>query len=483
MQKPSTRRLAPAILVIIIFGIISMLGDVIYEGARSANGQYLNLLGFSAASVGLVFGLGEFLGYALRLVAGLLSDKTGRHWLFIFLGYSMLIVVAMLGITNSWPFIVTLILLERLGKALRNPAKDTLVSQVAEGQVGVGFAFGLQEALDQIGAFLGPLIFTLVFLVTGKQAIQDYQLAYRWLVVPFVLLMAFLYFAMRKVKSENLIPKPKTRAFEAEKLKPIFTLVFLVTGKQAIQDYQLAYRWLVVPFVLLMAFLYFAMRKVKSENLIPKPKTRAFEAEKLKPIFWIYTAFTFFSTLGFVNFSLIGYHLKDNALLPDGQITLLYAVAMAVDALAALVVGRWYDRLKQKRGTRMGGLAVLAGIPLLTLLLPFLTLSHSVPLIVTGMLLFGIVIGTHETIMRSAIADLTPFHKRGTGYGVFNSVYGLAFLAGAALMGKFYDLSWMGAIYGVSVAVEALAIVFYLRLRAMSRLQSPPMGEPGNSQP
>ena len=154
-----------------------------------------------------------------------------------------------------------------------------------------------------------------------------------------------------------------------------------------------------------------------------------------------------------------------------------------MDALAALVVGRWYDRLKQKRGTRMGGLAVLAGIPLLTLLLPFLTLSHSVPLIVTGMLLFGIVIGTHETIMRSAIADLTPFHKRGTGYGVFNSVYGLAFLAGAALMGKFYDLSWMGAIYGVSVAVEALAIVFYLRLRAMSRLQSPPMGEPGNSQP
>ena len=218
MQKPSTRRLAPAILVIIIFGIISMLGDVIYEGARSANGQYLNLLGFSAASVGLVFGLGEFLGYALRLVAGLLSDKTGRHWLFIFLGYSMLIVVAMLGITNSWPFIVTLILLERLGKALRNPAKDTLVSQVAEGQVGVGFAFGLQEALDQIGAFLGPLIFTLVFLVTGKQAIQDYQLAYRWLVVPFVLLMAFLYFAMRKVKSENLIPQLKARAFEADKL-------------------------------------------------------------------------------------------------------------------------------------------------------------------------------------------------------------------------------------------------------------------------
>ena len=60
----SGKRLSPAVSVVIMFGVISMLGDIVYESARSANSQYLNLLGISAARVGLVFGIGEFLGYA-----------------------------------------------------------------------------------------------------------------------------------------------------------------------------------------------------------------------------------------------------------------------------------------------------------------------------------------------------------------------------------------------------------------------------------
>ena len=153
----------PAVTVIIIFGVISMLGDIVYESARSANSQYLNLLGFSAAKAGLVFGIGEFLGYALRLFAGVMSDKSGRHWLFMFIGYGMLISVPLMGLTMNWSLLVILMLTERIGKALRNPAKDTVLSGVAENQVGIGFAFGLQEALDQLGAFLGPLVFTAVF--------------------------------------------------------------------------------------------------------------------------------------------------------------------------------------------------------------------------------------------------------------------------------------------------------------------------------
>ena len=76
----SKNSILPAVVVIIIFGVISMLGDIVYESARSANSQYLNWLGISAAKVGLVFGIGEFLGYALRLLAGIMSDKSGRHW-------------------------------------------------------------------------------------------------------------------------------------------------------------------------------------------------------------------------------------------------------------------------------------------------------------------------------------------------------------------------------------------------------------------
>ena len=343
MSNQSKNRFTPAVTVIIIFGIISMMGDVVYETARSANSQYLNLLSISAAQVGLIFGIGEFLGYFLRLIAGVLSDKSGRYWPFMFLGYGMLLVVPLIGFTMNWNILVVLILMERIGKALRSPAKDTILSSVAENQVGIGFAFGLQEALDQVGAFIGPLIFTAVFYFTGKNGIAQYQLGYKTLFIPFAILMLFLIYAYRRIKHDNLIPA--------------------VVRKE-------------------------------------------FHSSHLKSLFWIYTAFTFFCTLGFVNFSIVGYHLKANNLMSDGNITLVYSAAMIVDAATALLVGKTYDRLKIKTGMRTGGILVLMAIPFSTILLPVLTLSNSTSLIVIGMIVFGIVMGTHETeIGRASCRD------------------------------------------------------------------------------
>ncbi len=406
MEKNTTvnkknSRFTPVVTVIIIFGIISLLGDMVYEAARSANSQYFNLLNVNAAQVGLVFGIGEFLGYMLRLFSGIISDKSGKYWLFIFIGYGMLIVIPLMGFTKNWNILVVLILLERIGKSLRSPAKDTIVSGVAENQVGIGFAFGLQEALDQIGAFLGPLIFTLVFYLAGKDGISVYQLGYKVLVIPFILLMFFVTFAYRKIEREHLVPSLDAKEFQNEKLGPTF---------------------------------------------------------------WAYTAFTFFCTLGFVNFSTVGFHLKANNLMSDGDITLLYAIAMIVDALTALIVGRAYDSQKKKTGRKTGGLLVLALIPFITFLLPFLTLSYSTTLIIAGMVIFGIVMGTHETIMRSAIADIAPFHKRGTSYGVFNTGYGLALLGGSSLMGWFYNLDKIGLIIGLTCLSEFIAILFYVKM-------------------
>jgi MFS family permease len=401
LESKVAKRFTPAVKVIILFGVISMLGDMVYESARGANSQYFNLLSVSAAQVGLVFGIGEFLGYFLRLLAGVLSDKSGKHWIFIFVGYGMLLVVPIMGFTMNWNILIVLILMERIGKSLRNPAKDTILSGVAENQVGTGFAFGLQEALDQVGALTGPLIFTLVFFIAGKNGIAEYQLGYKWLFVPFILLMLFVVYAYRRIKRNNLI-----------------------------QDL----------------------------------KTREFRSERLQPIFWIYTAFTFFCTLGFVNFSIIGYHLKANNLMSDGNITLLYSGAMAVDAVAALLVGKAFDNMKKKTGIKTGGLAGLLAIAFLRLRLPFLTISNSTPLIVIGMVIFGVVMGTHETIMRSAVADITPFYKRGTSFGVFNTGYGLALLIGSALMGWLYDMNQIGIIIAFTCVAEAIAVFLYFKM-------------------
>lgn len=396
-------KLSPAVSVILLFGVISMFGDVIYETARSSNSQYLQMLGISAAKVGFVFGLGEFLGYFLRILSGILSDKHGNHWIFLFLGYGLLLVVPLIGLTTQWNFIIVFILLERIGKALRSPAKDTILSGVADQQVGVGFAFGLQEALDQIGAFAGPLIFTALFYFTGRNGIAEYQMGYRALIIPYIALMLLLYLVSRRVKSRQLLP--------AHQAKPV--------------------------------------------------------EEQTNPIFWMYMAFTFFCTMGFVNFSTVGYHLKTAGLMSDGNIVLLYSMAMAVDAVAALVVGRAYDKCKKSSGEKSGGLLILVILPILSLLQPFFSLSHSVPLLCIGLVLFGIIMGMHETVMRSAIADVTPFHKRGIAYGIFNAAYGLALFIGASLMGFLYDLQQLPLLYLFTILSEILSLILYVKLRTL----------------
>ena len=391
-----------AVRAIIIFGIISLLGDMVYESARGANSQYFELIGISAAKVGLVFGIGEFLGYFLRLISGVISDKSKKPWAFMFIGYGMLFFVPLMGLTQNWNVLFVLILMERIGKAIRNPSKDTVLSAISENQVGVGFAFGLQEALDQVGAFLGPLIFTAVFYFTGKNTLAEYSLGYKFLFIPFVLLMLFLYYSYRVISKGNLLG----------------------------EEYG-----------------------------------REFKSEKLKPIFWMYMAFTFFATLGFLNFSTLGYHMKSQNILTDGKITLIYSVAMIVDALTALIVGRLYDKLKEKSGKKDGGILVLGAIPVVTLLLPFFGLTMSKSLIIVSMIIFGIIMGTHETIMRSAIADITPFDKRGTGYGVFNTGYGLALFLGATITGYLYDKNLNSTILIMTVVCEIIAAIIFIKMK------------------
>ena len=391
---------SPALTIVLLFGVISMLGDLVHESARSVNGQYLSLVGLSATQVGLVFGLGEFLGYALRLLSGAWLDKSKRYWLFLFVGYGVHLVIPLMGLTTSWGWLYTFILLERIGKALRSPAKDTILSAVAENQIGLGYAFGIQEALDQLGAFLGPLIFTALFYFVGSSGLEVFQLGYQLLVIPFIILMVVLVLVHRKFVREALTPQVDTSQ---------------------------------------------------------KPP-------RLQPIFWIYSAFTFFVAFGLINFSLIGYHLKTQQIVSDGMVPILYAVAMAVDAFVAIFIGKGYDRLKRQLGHKTSGVLILLIVPVLTAFVPLLTLSHSVGMLWVGMALMGVVLGAHETVMRSAIADITPFSKRGIGFGIFNTVYGLSLLLGSLLMGWLYDLEQQPIIVAMTIGSEGVAIALYVVL-------------------
>jgi predicted MFS family arabinose efflux permease len=206
-----------------------------------------------------------------------------------------------------------------------------------------------------------------------------------------------------------------------------------------------------------LAVLALARKKVPSPQKLetPEEESRQDIKDKLPKVFWLYTIFTLFSVAGFANFQLISYHLKVQAIIPDANIPLIYAIAMGVDALAALLVGKAYDKI---------GLISLLAVPLLTLPIPFLTFSYSYSLVLIGIVLWGMVMGIQETIMRAAIADLTPVERRGFAYGIFHTVYGASWFLGSALIGLFYELSVDYLILFV-VVMELISIPLFFLVR------------------
>jgi len=186
-------------MAILLMGIVSLLGDVVYEGSRGLVPDYLAFLGASAFIIVFVGRFGEFLGYALRLVSGVLADTTRAYWAFIFLGYGLVASIPLLGFTNLWWIALILVVLERIGKAVRAPARDAVLSIISRG-VGAGKAFGIHELLDQIGAILGPLLVAALMFYSGNNYSQTFSL----MLAPFLSLIVFLTFTYRKIGSSKL---------------------------------------------------------------------------------------------------------------------------------------------------------------------------------------------------------------------------------------------------------------------------------------
>ncbi len=187
--------------------MVSLFADITYEGARSNLGAYLALLGASATTVATIAGLGECLGYGLRFVFGVVADRTRWYWGLTFLGYATnLLAVPIMGFAGSWQSVSVLVLLERLGKAIRSPSRDAMLSH-ATSQLGHGWGFGLHEALDQIGAVAGPLVLAILLL-----AQFSYAETYRFLGLAALLALAFLFLAWILYRNPDALePRPPFR--------------------------------------------------------------------------------------------------------------------------------------------------------------------------------------------------------------------------------------------------------------------------------
>ncbi len=291
------RGISPAFIFILLMGIVSLFADMAHEGARSVLGDYLGLLGASAATVGLVAGLGECLGYALRMFTGMLADRTHLYWPMTIGGYCVnMLAIPLLALVpeGGWPAAAGLIIAERIGKAVRQPAKNTLLSFAASRE-GVGRSFAIQEFLDQVGAFLGPVL--LFVIMTGRG------------------------------------------------------------GMSRLDAYALCFACLGIPALMALVVLLAARRRFPDPSAFEPSSVRASAARGCSRPFLLYLAASSLLAFAFVDFPLVTLHVSRAGLLDGAGLPLLYALAMLADACAALIFGWLYDR----RGYRVLGPVALAG--------------------------------------------------------------------------------------------------------------------------
>jgi MFS family permease len=187
-----------ALKYVLLIGVVSFFADFTYEGARSVTGPFMAVLGANGTIVGIVAGLGELLGYGLRLVSGRLSEKTQKFWPITLFGYLIqMAAVPLLALAGNWQVAALFIIVERVGKAIRNPPRDVMLSHAAK-EMGYGWGFGVHEALDQFGALFGPLVVAAVLAQRGS-----YRIAFAVLIVPAVITYSML------IVARLLYPKPE----------------------------------------------------------------------------------------------------------------------------------------------------------------------------------------------------------------------------------------------------------------------------------
>lgn len=392
MSTQGKKRLSGAMAFITLMGIVSLFSDMTHEGARSILGEYLNLAGASAATIGFVSGIGELCGYSLRLLSGFAADKTKRYWTLVIAGYTMqVLAIPALALIpeNGWVAACALVIIERIGKAIKKPAKNTLVSFAAS-EVGTGKGFAYQEFLDQFGAFLGPVMLFIIASVKETSSLfSTYRVCFAVLGIPALITILLVVFS--KIK----YPHPE-----------MFDTAEEETVKFRFQR----------SFVLYMAAI---------------------------------CLFAF----GFADFTLITLHAAKTQAFPTSTLSLLYAAAMAVDAFAALYFGWLFDKVGLK--------ALIVSTLCSTFFACFVFLTGDPVLMGIGIIMWGIGMGAQESIIKAAVSRIIPRSMRSTGFGIFETGFGVAWFLGSWLLGALYDIDpvWLAA---VSVAVQALAIVFYI---------------------
>jgi len=372
--------------VFLLLGLVSLFADIVYEGGRSISGAYLAEINAPALAAALV-GVGEFLGLVFRLVSGYIATARSSPrvlWGSTLLGYALTALsIPLIALAPAWHIVVFLYIVDRLGKGLRAPTRDVILAEVSE-SIGVGKGFGIHELLDQLGAFTGPLLVSILLALYG------YRAAYLALLAPGLISVLLVTTAW------SLYPTPRSVASSVR------------SG---------------------VTFRGYSRR------------------------FWLYITATSILALGFMHWSIASYYIKTRGIVSDVEIGLIYALAMLVDALIAIPLGVFFDKI---------GLKVLFGIPLLVPVFTALVAYAPRELLYLSAIPWGIVMCSEESIMRASIAVIVEPSKRSLAYGVFGLVFGLAWALGGYVYIALFKTPLYMTIYALLTSL--ISLYFYKKL-------------------
>jgi MFS family permease len=353
-------------------------------------------LGASAAVIAIIVGIGGLVAYTPRLASGWYCDHTGHYWNIMIAGLVInFLAVPVLALAGHWELAFGVIVFDRMGKALRSPARDAIISHAAKGMGGAGRAFGLHEAMSDIGSMVGPIIVAIIL-----QANYGYSIAIGVLIIP-----AFL------------------------------AVVVLV----------LTIRWYPRPIELEAPCV---------QETAEKP-----EKAKLSGLFWIYILAVGLVAAAFIDFPLISFHMSMEDHLQTFWIPVLFAMAMGLDAISAIIFGHFFDRI---------GMTAIAAVFAISAFFVPLVFGTDLLFMVIGIALWGLGQGAIGSILRAAVSQLVPHNRRGLGYGIYSTTFGILWFLGSAATGILYVIS-IPLMIVTSVGVQFVAVLIFVYIQRQLR--------------
>jgi MFS family permease len=381
-----------AFRLVVLLGLVSLFIDMTGDGYYSVVGPYLGTLDASAAIIAVIVGIAGLVAYTPRLASGWYCDHTGHYWNIMIVGLMInFLAVPALALAGHWELAFGVIIFDRMGKALRSPARDAIISHAAPGMGGAGRAFGLHEAMSDIGSMVGPIIVAVML-----QANFGYSAAISILAIPALLALIVVLLTMR------WYPKP-----------------------------------------------------IELEAPCDATNQGKVEKGKLPALFWIYMLGVGMVAAAFIDFPLISFHMSNEDHLQMFWIPVLFAVAMGLDAISAIVFGHFFDRI---------GMTAIAAVFAISAFFVPLVFGTDPMFMVIGIALWGVGQGAIGSILRAAVSQLVPQNRRGLGYGIYATIFGVLWFLGSAATGVLYVIS-IPLMIATSVIVQLAAVGIFVYIQ------------------